>query len=675
VPPLDAGSSFDAAGDLVVNPQLDFSGTMADLSTGPKVLLELDARSDSLFQKQAQPFLTDFPQVTLGHFRFDDAAGPAIDQMGVANLSPGGGFTGARKVFTNLPSAATPGFNRTATEFRGDGMAASAGVAFDVAHGDFTVELWLRLPPGYTPRGFGCDPIFSKGSTIGYQVCILPGGKLRMVLNDGMSTRAIDSGSVGFADGAWHLVAFVFSPGTPNASAMFADGKDLAVMPNDLRVPGSLSNAQPFTVGGSGAFEFHGALAELVFHNRALTVAEHAADYRAFALPFADPAAAKDATYSHTGALCPLVGNDSSGDRVACYAGPTAATSAQPAIGFDPAVSDAQNPGKTGLVAMAGAVTNYAFQSESIDKWFNGGSVTVDAALSPRGDLTAETLTIPAANNGAYLPTTLMGNGPATLSVWLRGHNDNDLVYIRVTDEKGQTGLEFNHCLVTLHTTWQRYSCTCSFAKNPSATEIEIDTQMLPGDTHAPLGPVTVDVWGAQYEHAAQPSVYVPDTSTGGTSSSGPVDLSINNAAGSYMLGDSGVLSVEVTGSAALADQTLFVDAIGTGSNDQHSLGRGANQVAEGSLLDASGMAGSTGVIDSAALVWTMTHTLSLSWSATNPISGMVFSRLSVDGAPIDGRTAGYKANAPTTITIGSSGTHAARADGLLHRVTVADRP
>ncbi|MSP59288.1 MAG: LamG domain-containing protein [Myxococcales bacterium] len=663
----DGGAGDGEDGDGALQPSPDGA------PQGAKVLFSLDARSSALFQNRAQPYLKDLPPATLAHYRFDQANDPIKDLVGANDLSPLPGGKHLRQVFTHLPPPGASAFIRSGIELRGPGLTAPGPAFLDVAGDDLSVEVWLKVPPGYAPVGGGCDPIFGKGKPTGrgYRACVGVGGQPRMVVSDGVATKTVAGDAALLADGAWHLCAFVFRPGAQNQSALYVDGRDLLPAPSDLSIAGGLGNTDLFTVGGAGG-EFRGSLAELVLHKRVLSLAEHRANYLAFQPPFTAAVGATDFTYRHDGTLCPVISVDSGpGERVACYAG-GGGQPAQFALAHLPGADPTMNPGRLGMLT-GGDGANHAWSTEQLDRWKPGWlALAADAVVSPRGDLTAESIDLPA-NGYLYQATDLAGNLTVTFSTWLQGKKDGDRVYLTLSDS---LDAEPGRCLITLSRRWQRWSCTQTYAKKPAAIQVQIDTLKYPKDAQA-LPRVQFDAWGAQVEIGSVPSVYVPNPSPlRSFVPQGAVSLVLANPGGRLLGGAVGRVALSFTGDPALVDGSYLLDAASPMiSLDRRALRRGAGGSGEAVVLDSGGLGGTGSTVGSGPLAWDKTHLFDLVWSAAAPLTGNLHTVLHVDGNIFPGRPDAFLATPPPALHIGESASGTSRPSGALHFVTAWDRP
>jgi hypothetical protein len=95
----------------------------------------------------------------------------------------------------------------------GDYLSVPSNTAFDFGNGDFTIEMWLRMPVSNSG-----GIITRRGSTFSWQ--IYSAGSTLSVYGNGASLIAASTTSV--ADNAWHHVAFVRSGGT--LSKLYIDG-------------------------------------------------------------------------------------------------------------------------------------------------------------------------------------------------------------------------------------------------------------------------------------------------------------------------------------------------------------------------------------------------------------------------------------------------------------------
>ena len=314
-PPVDlAGVTADLVGDLAGDLALDLTmnpdtgglppdltgpdqAMPPDMTKVPQLLFAIDGRSPNVYRALAQPLLPSYQAQTVAHYLFDEAQlnDTLVDSSGAGNnlSAVTGMFNGIREQFTHIPAANGSGFKRLATEFKSTGFVAGNGAALDIDQEDFTIEAWFKIPPGYVAMSNApaCDPIVSKGSSPGYQVCVTDTGKLRMRVawGGGMMTKQIET-MASFSDGAWHLGTFVFGTKVKDTGAIFIDGANLTPGKNDLLIGGSIKSAAKAFVGGeSGKGDnayFAGSLAEVVLHKgKLVSLKEHQGEYVAFGMP------------------------------------------------------------------------------------------------------------------------------------------------------------------------------------------------------------------------------------------------------------------------------------------------------------------------------------------------------------------------------------------------------
>src|SRR5262249_26157417 len=242
---------------------------------------------------------------------------------------------------------------------------------------------------------------------------------------------------------------------------------------------------------------FRGCLAELAFHSgKLVTLKEHRDQYVAFGMPYVagSPSPGAKLNYTRDSTLCTVVADDATtGDRVACYAGGGGLPD-QVALARNDAASATGNPDKLGLASW-GEGLNVAYPSEAIDRWILAlASVSPDAVASPRGDQTAHAATIPMGAQLFTFTTVLRANGPMVFSIWMRGRNDGDYTYMRLSDESQK---EQAHCLTTLTKKWKRYTCPTVFSVNTGSVYVAVDGFNV-NAPKTPMQSVVVELWGAQ---------------------------------------------------------------------------------------------------------------------------------------------------------------------------------
>ena len=182
--------------------------------------------------------------------------------------------------------------------------------------------------------------------------------------------------------------------------------------------------------------------------------------------------------------------------------------------------SSATQVGATGLIEYA--PENLALQSENFGtNWSNntGNALTLNAALSPTGELTADRIDFPATAAAELVKQiqqsfsgAVTGNGPVTASVWLRTVSGTSTVYL--------TLLAFGppwqrvHVACNVTTEWTRFSVTLNTPAMSLFMVIGPDTRTATGTPAQPAvqDAASVYAWGAQLERHTSARTYIPTT-------------------------------------------------------------------------------------------------------------------------------------------------------------------
>jgi hypothetical protein len=156
------------------------------------------------------------------------------------------------------------------------------------------------------------------------------------------------------------------------------------------------------------------------------------------------------------------------------------------------------------------ASTNIWLNSADVSLWDNNLNpvvITINQIVSPDGTMTGDRAAFPSAANTVLAQGLNVTAVPYTFSIWMKGNVGGEQLYIMTTPD----GVLYYRLLVTLTTTWQRFTLT-----TPALTagvwyfQIGIDIR----DTSQSIKPAqTLFMWGAQVEALPYMSSHIPTTS------------------------------------------------------------------------------------------------------------------------------------------------------------------
>jgi len=168
--------------------------------------------------------------------------------------------------------------------------------------------------------------------------------------------------------------------------------------------------------------------------------------------------------------------------------------------------------GDDGLIKTA--TTNLLLRSEEFDNasWFAINTTTAaDTALSPFGNMTADTINFNSISANRYQSVTTKASTTYTFSIWMRSVSGTFELKLARTN-----GLTWASATVsspiTLTTNWQRYSLTFTTDATDTTSDVIIGDEALTSYNLPATG--SIYAWGAQVEESPTMGEYIPTTTT-----------------------------------------------------------------------------------------------------------------------------------------------------------------
>jgi hypothetical protein len=227
--------------------------------------------------------------------------------------------------------------------------------------------------------------------------------------------------------------------------------------------------------------------------------------------------------------------------------------------------------------------TNFLLYSAAFDQspWtsqaFNAGSVlptvAANTVIAPDGTQTADTISfgsVPSGTINRRIQTSSQASGTNTFtgSVWLKLPSGTATVYLWFDD--GTSGASVSDALISLTTTWRRFSITATVSPSQPGN-MRFSIAQKDGST---LTAFDVHAWGAQLELGSFATSYIPVGST----SSGATRLadvaSVSTQAFPYSQSAGSLIVNLASLSSAVTSGNFAVLAAGDSANDRIALSR-----------------------------------------------------------------------------------------------------
>jgi hypothetical protein len=348
-------------------------------------------------------------------------------------------------------------------------------------------------------------------------------------------------------------------------------------------------------------------------------------------------------------------------------AAPTAAAYYGPRLDFDGSTLAAK-----GLLVEE-LRTNSLLQSAAFDQspWtsqaFNAGSVaptvTANTAIAPDGTQTADTISFGSVSSGSInrrIQTSSQASGTNTFTgtVWLKLPSGTATVYLWLDD--GTSGSSVGETLVSLTTTWRRFSITATVSPSQPGN-MRFSIAQKDGST---LTAFDLHAWGAQLELGTFATSYIP--TTGAATATRNADVaSVSTQAFPYNQAEGSVVVNATLGNTSTNGPVALTINDGTGNNEIYILQTVGTGTRRSVLIYAGG-------VPQATLAESLTNTVGL----TTKVAG-AFKLNDVAGSIDGGTVLTYTpATIPTvnTMRIGNVAAGTQAFNGHIRQITYLPR-